>query len=130
MKCENCSHAEMCKWINELEGRGCDFGEPCEDAISREAVYSILNEYHIGEEEIESAMDECQNLTVNGIISDVSLLPSVTQKSGKWITVTNGRGGHECSLCHVYAPSYQNGDEWLTNFCPNCGAKMESEDKE
>ena len=38
MKCEDCSHAEMCKWIDELEGRGCDFGEPCEDAISREAV--------------------------------------------------------------------------------------------
>lgn len=25
MKCENCNHAEMCRWINELEGRGCDF---------------------------------------------------------------------------------------------------------
>ena len=55
----------------------------CDDVISREAVYNILKEYHIDEEEIESAMDECQNLTVNGIISDVSLLPSVTQKSGK-----------------------------------------------
>ena len=33
MKCENCSHAEMCRWIDELEGRGCDFfdgeQEPC-----------------------------------------------------------------------------------------------------
>ena len=25
MKCKNCCHAEMCKWIDELEGRGCDF---------------------------------------------------------------------------------------------------------
>lgn len=25
MKCEDCCHAEMCKWIDELEGRGCDF---------------------------------------------------------------------------------------------------------
>lgn len=31
MKCENCSHAEMCRWIDELEGRGCDFGEPCDN---------------------------------------------------------------------------------------------------
>lgn len=38
MKCEDCCHAEMCRWIDELEGRGCDFGEPCEDAISREAA--------------------------------------------------------------------------------------------
>lgn len=52
--------------------------EPCDDAISREAVYSILKEYHLDEEEINSAMDDCQNLTVNGIASDISLLPSVT----------------------------------------------------
>ena len=64
MKCENCSHAEMCKWIDELEGRGCDFGEPfipksetvtefadrcrecgkmkkSQDAISRETIEDI-----------------------------------------------------------------------------------------
>ena len=53
----------------------------------------------------------------------IKLLPSA-QENGEWIPVTNGRGGHECNLCHNYAPSYQTGDEWLTNFCPNCGADM------
>ena len=46
------------------------------------------------------------------------------RKWGKWIPVTNGRGGHECSLCHSYAPSFQTGDEWLTDYCPTCGADM------
>jgi hypothetical protein len=46
------------------------------------------------------------------------------QRTGHWITVTNRRGGHECSLCHVYAPSYKNGDEWLTKYCPKCGCRM------
>lgn len=23
--CKECIHAEMCKWIDELDGRGCDF---------------------------------------------------------------------------------------------------------
>ena len=54
-------------------------------------------------------------------------------KTGHWIKVTNGRGGHECDLCHEYAPSYQSGDEYLTKYCPSCGARMvepqESEDK-
>ena len=45
-------------------------------------------------------------------------------KTGHWIEVTNGRGGHECDLCHEYAPSYQDGDEYLTKYCPNCGAEM------
>ena len=45
-------------------------------------------------------------------------------KRGKWIPVTNGRGGHECDQCHNYAPSYQTGEERLSDFCPCCGADM------
>lgn len=47
-------------------------------------------------------------------------------KHGRWTPVTNGRGGFECSMCHSYAPSYQDGVEWLSRYCPNCGAKMEA----
>lgn len=50
-------------------------------------------------------------------------LPSA-KPQGKWIEVTNGRGGHECSECHDYAPSFQSGAEYLSRFCPNCGADM------
>jgi len=43
----------------------------------------------------------------------------------EWIEVTNGRGGHKCSACNNYAPSYQNGVEYLSPFCPNCGRQIE-----
>lgn len=46
---------------------------------------------------------------------------------GNWIPVTNGRGGHECSRCHQYAPSYQSGNEYLSRFCPFCGCYMGEE---
>lgn len=46
------------------------------------------------------------------------------RKQGKWIPVTNGRGGHECDQCHNYAPSYANGYEYLSKFCPSCGSLM------
>ena len=46
---------------------------------------------------------------------------------GKWIPVTNGRGGSECNLCHAYAPSYQSGAEYNSPYCPHCGAKMDGE---
>ena len=49
------------------------------------------------------------------------------EAEGKWIPVTNGRGGNECSLCHSYAPSFQNGMEYLSKYCPECGAKMEKD---
>ena len=51
-------------------------------------------------------------------------------KHGRWEPVTNGRGGFECSICHSYAPSYQDGVEWLSLYCPNCGAKMNTEEGE
>ena len=55
---------------------------------------------------------------------DVADAPVIEPKRGRWIPVTNGRGGYECDQCHEYAPSYQNGDEHLSNFCPNCGADI------
>ena len=55
--------------------------------------------------------------------------PSAHQERmrGRWVPVTNGRGGYECDQCHNYAPSYQDGVEWLSDFCPNCGALMDGE---
>lgn len=46
----------------------------------------------------------------------------VKRKTGKWIPVTNGRGGHCCNRCNGYAPSYMNGDEHLSDYCPYCGS--------
>ena len=93
--------------------------ESCDDAISREdRLIDLANA-------IES--DDSgywTNKRISSVLRNIEKLPPVTQKSGKWIKVTNGRGGHECDICHEYAPSYQSGDEYLTKYCPNCGAKM------
>lgn len=48
----------------------------------------------------------------------------------RWIPVTNGRGGHECSRCREYAPCHQNGSEYLSTFCPNCGEILYHRDEE
>ena len=66
------------------------------------------------------------------VLSAINETPSAQpeRKTGRWIPVANGRGGHECALCHEYAPSYQSGEENLTYFCPNCGAEMSRGDDE
>lgn len=46
---------------------------------------------------------------------------------GRWVPVTNGRGGYKCDECGSYAPSYPDGVEWLANYCPMCGARMDAE---
>lgn len=94
--------------------------EPCEDAISRKAVLDI---WHTSYSDNREENDEIQYKKI------AFELPSVTpiREHGEWIKVTNGRGGHECSQCGHYAPSYQNGAEHLSDFCPKCGADMRKE---
>ena len=36
---------------------------------------------------------------------------------------------HECSVCHDAAQVLVNGFELLSDYCPNCGAKMDGERK-
>ena len=65
-------------------------------------------------------------------IDTISNLPPAQpeRKTGRWIPVTNGRGGHQCDRCGSYAPSYQSGTEWLSNFCPECNADMRGKEHE
>jgi rubrerythrin len=113
--------------------------EPCDDAISRKAVEEITWE--------EPSYTDALNVLTE-VRDKVRALPSVTQKSdnkyrkeakrwknkwlksqksGKWII-----DGYErkCSKCGVsFCETDDVGDYIPDKFCPNCGAKMESEDK-
>lgn len=97
--------------------------EPCDDAISREAVIEWLKDKDIIK---LSSQEETAR-------KELKALPSVTQKSGKWIikdryyhdTITA-----ECSECRREVEMSAWTKEDMYDFCPNCGARMESEDKE
>ena len=81
---------------------------------------------------IESDIHEYITTAIEGlkaqicVESEIYRLPSTQpwKKRGHWIPVTHGRGGHECDNCHNYAPSYQTGDEDLSDYCPSCGQYM------
>ena len=116
MKCEDCSHAEMCKWIDELEGRGCDFGEPCEDAISLDAVIEWLKEKDFIKMswQEENARKELQEY--------FPVTPS--RRKGRWILDEDKSllfNIYKCSNC-------ENIGARESKYCPNCGAEMEGEE--
>ena len=71
--------------------------------------------------------DMCKRCTQGGYI------PSVTQKSGKWIEKDGWDGDvyYECSVCEEsFCLIDGTPTDNMYNYCPNCGAKMESEDKQ
>lgn len=43
----------------------------------------------------------------------------------KWVKISSS-GGYCCSKCGKSVPSFANGIMWFSNFCPNCGERMES----
>ena len=106
-------------------------GDMTDDLISRQAVLDIVDSYSESQSNVEDVTQD--------IISDIVVLPSVKQesKTGKWV-FKNDDDRHclifTCSLCGeritLLDDTLKNPQEGRYNFCPNCGAKMESEDKE
>ena len=75
MNCNECIHAEMCKWIDELEGRGCDF----------------LSQGQISLNDINNALEASFR---NGVRS------AKVEREGKWIDYQkNGWIYAQCSEC-------------------------------
>jgi hydrogenase maturation factor len=97
--------------------------EPCDDCISRQAVI----------EYIEASEAELGHSTENELVcQDIKELPPVTpqQKMGRWILIHKNVNMYICSECNneplligeIY-PIFK-----LSDYCPNCGAKMEVEE--
>ena len=114
--------------------------EPC-DAISRESVDRILRDMGVhcaydmpsfwankGKDYkvIPTKWHKGYQQAVADFDKRIRELPSVTQKSGKWIE-------HEIKDTCRWLTCSNCGYEWINrkeNYCPNCGARMESEEKE
>ena len=95
--------------------------EPCEDAVSRKAVYDAMVEK--GQRSRRYKLGEIWELNGTEIREALDTVPSVTpeQKRGKWI---NGY----CSECGKHAPFWAMASTYYeSSFCPNCGADMRGE---
>lgn len=96
------------------------------DVISRETVKELLDEYYAELTLNETALktNAIAIKVTRHIINDIEVLPSATstRPKAKWID----HDKHiECSRCKVWFLK----DHIMprNNYCPNCGAEMESE---
>ena len=101
--------------------------EPCEDSISRQAVLDLIVANH-------TKLNGVNVVMYSPLYKDIKQLPSITpqQNTGHWIL---SDGYWRCSKCREKAllkfdnfgtrtPEYIHVE---SKYCPNCGAKMESE---
>ena len=100
--------------IKELEQ------QPCDDAISREAVKDMLNEEWI------KYMPMDLDINLSFVLKKISELPSVTptRPKGRWLEQKDIHKHHYgwffCSECGAFLMSSDG-----ANYCSCCGAKME-----
>lgn len=89
--------------------------EPCEDAVSREAVSSWLKQYG------QDVLHGKYKLSLMYIWKNLMDLPPVTpkQRTGYWIKITNTL--YKCDRCGAV--------QLKGNYCKDCGAKMEGVNK-
>ena len=109
--------------------------EPCEDAISRQAVLALITEYQKG---FDAVMNIGGKVSMEELADDIKLLnSSVTPqpKTGHWIQPQQDDGMSDpiyyqvrCSKCgfdldpqtwHMELHQYD-----ADKYCPRCGAKM------
>lgn len=102
--------------------------QPCEDCISRQAARNAL--LNKGQHSKRYKLGETWELNLMEIEETLGSLPSVEleRKPGKWIEhqwaeEENGLliSNYECNLCKMW-------ERKTSDFCPNCGAKMEGAD--
>ena len=95
------------------------------DTISRQQTIDALRTCY--DTDTVTMDNDDEYINYEDAVGEIEQLPSIQPEcpKGRWIPTASGKGRHECSRCHEYAPCYQDGSEHLSTFCVLCGAKME-----
>ena len=90
---------------------------------------------YIERKAIRDALYDADAITMSGvkILNQFPAANVATVRHGRWISLTDcSNAGVYCSVCHkkVYKEDYaicNRKNKLRSDYCPNCGAKMDSE---
>ena len=66
---------------------------------------------------------------IAAVLKRVPAVDAVEVKYGRWEKASEMMPIYRCSVCKE-RNLFKNGDNVFSNYCPNCGAKMDGERKE
>lgn len=92
------------------------------DLISRQAAIEMLNDDQL-ERFADSVFDGELHRCKRAAQRIIAALKSAEPKKGKWIG-TWEKGAYTCSECRFIMDTP---NDVTTNYCPNCGARMDGE---
>ena len=125
--CENCDHSEIIDWEQDTKtGKAkpiyyCEkHKESCDEVVSRQAVINLIRGCNSALEEPRIFDNHNAGVKFEQYVTE---LPSVRpqESTGHWIDMDEGFSPCECSVCETV-------EFKKSNYCPNCGARMESEE--
>ena len=90
---------------------------------------------YIDREALRDALYDADAITMSGvkILNQFPVADVAPLRHGRWISLTDcSNAGVYCSVCHkkVYKEDYaicNRKNKLRSDYCPNCGAKMDSE---
>ena len=90
---------------------------------------------YIERKAIRDALYDADAITMSGvkILNQFPVADVAPVRHGRWISLTNcSNAGVYCSVCHkkVYKEDYaicNRKNKLRSDYCPNCGAKMDGE---
>lgn len=106
--------------------------------IEREKIYADISRFLIDKDSAD--LTDCEDGWTSAIskamdvIKDVLAADVRPERHGKWITWEEAGNfipspdRYECSVCHDVAQRLCNGIDLLSDYCPNCGAKMDGKE--
>ena len=111
---------EFQQWISEALEQ-----EPCEDAISRQAVIDELKRYFYNEYYQRTSIQDCRDCFIEDVLKHLPPVTPQEPKTGHWIVETpgDGRTYETCDKCKVTHVLFGERDKG-TNYCPNCVSFM------